>query len=43
MEFEAILSVAPLAYERKTGQEFEHSTPLSYETFSNREGGRAEQ
>jgi hypothetical protein len=42
MEFEAILSVAPLAYERRTGQEFEHSTPLSYETFSNRKGWRAE-
>jgi predicted DNA-binding WGR domain protein len=38
MEFEAILSVAASAYQRKTGQEFEHPTPLSYETYSNREG-----
>lgn len=38
MEFEAILSVAASAYQRKTGQELEHLTPLSYETYSNREG-----
>jgi predicted DNA-binding WGR domain protein len=38
MEFEAILTVAPSAYERKTGREFQHETPLSYETFSNRQG-----
>jgi predicted DNA-binding WGR domain protein len=38
MEFEAILSVGPSAHERKTGQELDHVTPLSYETFSNRAG-----
>lgn len=38
MEFEAILSVVPSAYERKTGKEFDHVTPLSYETFSNAAG-----
>jgi hypothetical protein len=37
-EFEALLSVAPQAYERKTSQEFEYDTPLSYETFSNAAG-----
>ena len=40
-EFEAILSVAELANERKTGEEFfDHDTPLSYETYSNLEGWR---
>jgi hypothetical protein len=38
MEFEAILTVAASAYERKTGREFQHEAPLSYETFSNRQG-----
>lgn len=37
-EFEALLSVAPEAYERKTGLEFEYITPLSYETFTNTAG-----
>ena len=35
MEFEALLSVGPHAYERKTGRELKHITPLSYETYSN--------
>ena len=38
MEFETMLYVARSAFERKTDQEFDHVTPLSYETFSNREG-----
>lgn len=38
MEFEAMLSVGPSAYERKTGQELDHATPVSYETFSNQAG-----
>ncbi len=38
MEFEAILSVGSSAHERKTGQELDHVTPVSYETFSNRAG-----
>ncbi len=38
MEFEALLSVAPLAYERATGEELAHDTPVSYETFSNTAG-----
>jgi predicted DNA-binding WGR domain protein len=37
-EFEALLSLAPTAYERKTGSEFEYATTVSYETFSNRKG-----
>ncbi|HVW03000.1 MAG TPA: DUF4240 domain-containing protein [Planctomycetaceae bacterium] len=35
MEFEALLSVGPNAYERKTGRELNHTTPVSYETYSN--------
>ena len=35
MEFEALLSVGPNAYERKTGRELTHVTPMSYETYSN--------
>ncbi len=42
IEFEAILSVGPSAYERKTGQQFNHVTPLSYETFSNRAGWKSD-
>ena len=38
MEFEALLMIAPAAYERATGQEFDHEPPLSFETFSNRAG-----
>lgn len=38
MEFEALLLVGPTAYERRTGAEFDHLTPLSYETYSNRAG-----
>ena len=38
VEAEVLLSVAPMAFERKTGQEFDHSTPLSYETGSNQAG-----
>lgn len=40
VEFEALLSVARSAYERKTGQEFEYDPPVSYETYSNRAGWR---
>jgi predicted DNA-binding WGR domain protein len=38
MEFEAILSIAPSAYERKTGKELDHVTTFSYETYSNQVG-----
>jgi hypothetical protein len=38
MEFEALLYVALQAYEEKTGEEYEHVTPLSWESFSNRNG-----
>ena len=38
MEFEAILSVAREAYEAKTGREFDHASPISYETYSNQIG-----
>lgn len=35
LEFESLLTIAALAYERKTGNEFEYDTGCSYETFSN--------
>jgi uncharacterized protein DUF4240 len=38
MDFEALLAIAPQAYERVTAQPFDHLTPVSYETFSNRSG-----
>jgi hypothetical protein len=38
VEFEAVLRLAPEAYRRATGEEFDHLTPVSYETFSNRTG-----
>lgn len=37
-EFEALLYIGPTAYERKTGDEFDHVPALSYETFSNNLG-----
>jgi len=37
IEFQALLSIAPKAYKKKTGQRFNYSTRLSYETFSNKE------
>ena len=37
-EFECILYLAGTAYTHKTGKEFEHDAPVSYETFSNRAG-----
>lgn len=38
MEFESLLSVGPTAFARKTGEEFDYVSALSYETFSNRNG-----
>ena len=38
LEFEALLGIAPLAYKRATGEEFNHDPPLSFETFSNKDG-----
>jgi len=38
MEFEAILSLAATAFERKTEESFEHISPISYESFRNIEG-----
>jgi predicted DNA-binding WGR domain protein len=38
MEFESLLSVAPDAFERKTGSEFVHISSVSYESFSNQAG-----
>lgn len=38
MEFEALLSLAQTAYERKTGKSFEHVSPVSYESFRNVDG-----
>jgi hypothetical protein len=36
-DFEALLSLAAKAYERKTGQPFDYFAPLSYETYANEE------
>jgi hypothetical protein len=41
MEFEALLSIAGNAYERKTGRPFEHAARIDYETFSNKHGWEA--
>jgi hypothetical protein len=38
MEFESLLYLARTAYEKKTGREFDHDTPLSFESFSNADG-----
>ena len=38
MEFESLLSLPALAYERKTGKEYEHIPPVSYESFKNSAG-----
>jgi predicted DNA-binding WGR domain protein len=38
MEFEALLGLAAAAYEKKTGEEYDHSPQLSWESFSNQEG-----
>ena len=38
LEFESLLRLAPEAYRRATGQAFDHLTPVSYETFSNKTG-----
>ncbi len=38
MEFESLLTVGPTAFERKTGEDFGHVAPISYETFSNQAG-----
>lgn len=37
-DFEAILYVASTAYEKKTGKEYRHTPPVSYETFCNKKG-----
>lgn len=42
MEFESLLGLASIAYETKTGQDFEYSTGCSYESFSNPDGWRQE-
>ncbi len=38
MEFEALLTVATNAFERKTGEEYNHFFDVSYETYSNQAG-----
>lgn len=37
-DFEALLSLVPKAYERKTGKIFEYASPVSYESFRNTDG-----
>jgi len=38
IEFEALLSIGATAFERKTGQEYNYVTKVSYETYSNSNG-----
>jgi len=38
MEFEALLSLPEAAYSLKTGEEYEHVSPVSYESFENKVG-----
>lgn len=38
LEFESLLSLAATAFERKTGEEFDHVTSVNYETYGNRAG-----
>ena len=38
MEFEALLSLAQTAYERKTRKSYEHISPIDYESFQNAQG-----
>ncbi len=38
LEFEALLYISMLAYINKTGKQWEYSSPINYETFSNEEG-----
>jgi len=38
MEFEELLYIARLSYERKTGKEYDYLTKVDFETFSNNEG-----
>jgi hypothetical protein len=38
LEFEAVLRIAPKAFERKTGRKMPHGTKYNYETFANKEG-----
>ena len=38
MEFESLLSLPSAAYERKTNNEYDHITPVSYESFQNAAG-----
>jgi hypothetical protein len=35
LEFEALLSLPLLAYEQKTGESYDHVSPVSYESFQN--------
>lgn len=35
MEFEALLSIGPMAYERKTGKQYSYVSKTSYETYAN--------
>lgn len=37
-DFEPLLSLAALAYTRKTGQPFDYIAPVDYETYANQEG-----
>ena len=37
-DFEPILSLAALAYERKMGAEFDYISPVNYETYANEKG-----
>ena len=38
LEFEALLSIPDAAFEKKTGEPYEHVPPVSYESFQNSVG-----
>jgi Protein of unknown function (DUF4240) len=38
MDFESLLSLATMAWEAKTGDEFDHLSPVDFETFANKKG-----
>jgi predicted DNA-binding WGR domain protein len=40
-EFEDLLSVGREAFEKATGREFDYVSPISYETYSNRDGWKS--
>ncbi|MGC4118463.1 MAG: DUF4240 domain-containing protein [Myxococcales bacterium] len=38
LEFESLLYLASMAFEKKTSHEYDHASPVDFESFSNKEG-----